>query len=335
MRALILAAGFGTRLGDLSEERPKPLFPVCDVPLIRYAIALLADHGICEVAINLHHRGELIEAELGDGSALGVTIHYSREETILGTGGAIRRLHDFLTEGGRSSFFVVNGKILIDVDLDTVRRLHEARDAAATMVLKETPDARSWGAIEMDDDARVTRIIEQGKPGTHLCMFTGVHLLSPRLVERLPVTGASDSIREAYLPALHDGDRIVGHRLEGYFHEHSTPERYLEGNWNALAGRAPLRYRHRLGPFDGIASSAEVAPTARLLSPYRIAEGAVVGDGASIGPYCVVGRHAMVRAGTTLERTVMWPGSTVEGAHTSAIVTPRGITAIPAAPGYR
>jgi mannose-1-phosphate guanylyltransferase len=327
MRALILAAGFGSRLGDLSSERPKPLFPVCDVPLIRYAIALLAVHDIREIAVNLHHRGELIEVELGDGSALGVSIHYSREETILGTGGGIRRLHDFLTEGGRSSFFVVNGKILIDVDLHQLRRLHEARDAAATMVLKETSDAQSWGAIELDDDDRVTRILEEGTPGTHICMFTGVHLLSPRLLERLPPTGESDSIRHAYLPALRDGDRIVGHRLAGYFHEHSTPRRYLEGNWNALAGRA--RLRHHPAPFTGIAPSAEVSPTARLMPPFKIGQGAVVGDGATVGPYCVIGRDAAVQSGAVLERVVVWPGSTVSGRHTAAVITPRSATSVP------
>ena len=81
-RALLLAAGFGTRLGTLSDERPKPLLPVCDIPLIRYGVALCRAHGIEELAVNLHHRGDLIEAELGDGRALGVSIRYSREETI-------------------------------------------------------------------------------------------------------------------------------------------------------------------------------------------------------------------------------------------------------------
>ena len=83
LRALVLAAGLGTRLGPLSDERPKPLVPVCDLPLIRYAIALLAGHGVTEIAVNLHHKGELIERELGTGADLGVSITYSREAEIL------------------------------------------------------------------------------------------------------------------------------------------------------------------------------------------------------------------------------------------------------------
>src|SRR5438105_11530769 len=100
--------------------------PVCDHALVRYAVALLHGHGVREIAVNLHHRGDLIEAELGDGRSLGVSIRYSREEPILGTGGGIRRIADYLTDGGQEPFFVVNGKVVIDVDLSRVLARHRA-----------------------------------------------------------------------------------------------------------------------------------------------------------------------------------------------------------------
>ncbi len=322
-RALILAAGLGTRLGSLSDERPKPMLPVCDLPLIRYAVALLAGHGVRELAINLHHRGELIEAELGDGSALGVNIRYSRETTILGTGGGIRRIADFLTDGGREPFLVVNGKILIDVDLTEVLARHRATGASATMVVRETPDAANWGAIEVAGDGRVTRIIGTGTPGAHVCMFTGVHVLSPQLVARLPPEGESDSIRQAYLPALTDGERIEGYLYDGYFHEHSTPARYLQGNWNALDGRA--RLRHPPGPLTGADATARVDPTAQLRPPYRLSAGASIGRNAIVGPHVVVGKDAEIAPDLRLERVVLWPGARCDRSLTDAIVTPRGV----------
>lgn len=320
-RAIILAAGLGTRLGALSDERPKPLLPVCDIPLIRYAIALLAGHGITELAINLHHQGDQIERELGDGAALGVAIHYSREEIILGTGGGLRRIGDWLTQNGRESFFVVNGKILIDVDLTAVRARHQATDAAATLVLKETPDAAKWGAIEVDAAGRVTRILDSGTPGARACMFTGVHLISPRLLARLPESGESDSIRQAYLPALAAGDRIEGHLLDGYFHEHSTPARYLQGNWNALAGRAHLR--HPPGPLTGADDTATVEGT--LIPPYRIGPGARIEAGCTVGPDVVIGARSRVRSGARLARVVALPDSVLTGSLENVIVTPRGV----------
>ncbi len=298
-RALILAAGFGTRLGMLSDERPKPLLPVCDYPLVRYALALLRGAGIAEIAVNLHHRGELLRAELGD------EVRYSEEETILGTGGGIVQLGDWLTRGGRDSFVVVNGKIVTDLDLAAVVTQHRARDAAATMVLRETPDAARWGAIETDDDGRVSRIIGDGRPGAHVCMFTGVHVLSPRLIARLPATGESDSIRQAYLPALHAGERIDGVRHAGYWHEHSTPQRYLQGNWNLLSGKVTLP--HPPGAIRAVAPSARVE------------------DGAVLGPEVVVGARSVVHAGARLDRVVVWPDSEVRGEVHDAIVTPRGV----------
>jgi NDP-sugar pyrophosphorylase family protein len=289
------------------------MFPVCDIPLIRYAFSLLRGHGVGEICVNLHHRGELIEAELGG------EVIYSREEVILGTGGGLARMGDWLTRGGRDPFFVVNGKLLVDADLHLLRERHQRSDAAATMLLRETPDAARWGAIDVNDDGRVTSIIGQGTPGAHSCMFTGVHIFSPRLLARLPASGESDSIRQAYLPALAAGDRIEGVLLDGYFHEHSIPARYLEGNWNALRGRARLRYPP--GPFTGVDGTVH----GEVTGPVRVAREAVVEAGARVGPDVVVGRGATVKAGARLERVVIWPGATAEGELRDAIVTPKGV----------
>ncbi len=301
-RALILAAGLGTRLGGLSDERPKPLLPVCDIALIRYAVALLRGAGIDEIAINLHHRGELIRAELGDG------FHYSEEPTILGTGGGIAKLANWLTAGGRDSFVVVNGKIVCDIDVGATLRHHDATNATATMVVREVADAQKWGAIDVGADGRVTGIIGQGSPGAHACMFTGVHVLSPKLIARLPPTGESDSIRQAYIPALLDGERIEAIRYAGYWHEHSTPERYLQGNWNLLSGSVNLTY-----PPSEIRA---IAPTA------------IIEPGAQLSAQVVVGARSIVRAPARLDRVVVWPDSTVDGELSDAIVTPKGVTAV-------
>lgn len=316
-RALILAAGLSTRLGPLASERPKPLMPVCDMPLLRYAIALLRAHGTTEIAINLHHLGDLIVEELGDGRALGVSITYSRETEILGTGGGIKRLAPFLTREGRDSCFVVNGKILIDVDLAAVRALHEKLDAVATMVIRPTPDAEKWGAIDSEGD-RVVGMIGRGRKVDARAMFTGVHLVSPTLIGALPA-GVSDSIRQAYIPLMEAGAPIGAYRLAGYFHEHSTPRRYLDGNLNALTGRATIR--HAPGPLVGVDARAKVGSGVTIDAACCIGAHAVIGAGAVIA-HSVVGHDATVAPGVRLERVVVWPGARVEKSITDSIVTP-------------
>jgi len=130
-------------------------------------------------------------------------------------------------------------------------------------------------------------------------------VLSPRLVARLPSTGESDSIRQAYIPALLDGERIEAIRFAGYWHEHSTPERYLQGNWNLLAGSVTLT--HPPAPLRAVSPSAIVTP------------------GAQLSPLVVVGARSVVRAGAKLDRVVIWPDSIVDGEITNAIVTPKGV----------
>jgi NDP-sugar pyrophosphorylase family protein len=313
-RAFILAAGFGTRLGALSDERPKPLLPVCDIPLIRYAVALLAGHGIRELVVNLHHRGEQIAAELGNGARFGVRIAYSREERILGTGGGIRRALGLL---GNEPFVVINGKIVFDLDLGEVLARHRASGARATLVVRPDPDAARWGAIDAPDEGGPIRDLLGA--GAH--MFTGVHVLDPALVAELADDGAERCIvRQGYVPWLARGVRLDAYVARGYFMEHSTPERYLAGNFNLLGGGVTLR--HPPGPLVGVDPAAEVHADARLVAPVRVAAGARVGAGAVLGPDVVLGAGATVAPGTRLARTVVWPGTSVDADADGAILTP-------------
>ena len=324
-RAMILAAGFGTRLGALSDERPKPLLPVADVPLIRYAIALLVGHGVRDIVINLHHRGDLIVDELGDGGSLGARIVYSREDgTILGTAGGMRRALPLLGGEGGGTFLVVNGKILIDLDVHALLAQHRASGAAATLVVRPDPEARRWGAIDAPSEGGTIR----GLLGEGDFMFTGIHAIEPSLIARLPDDGVERCIvRQGYVPWLAEGVPLGAFVQRGYFMEHSTPERYLQGNVNVLRGVASIR--HAPGALVGVEASAHVDASATIVPPVRIGPNATIGAGAVIGPDTVVGAGAEVAAGVVLERTVVWPKSRVETSATSAILTPRAKLAVP------
>ncbi len=319
MRAMVLAAGFGTRLGALSDELPKPLLPVADAPILRYGLSLLAGHGFREVAINLHHHGDDIIDELRADSPVAIT--WSREERILGTGGGLRRMAGWLSDGS-APFLVMNGKLILDVDLGALVERHARSGAVATMVVREVADAEKWGAVDLDERGRVLRILGSGAEGAaaRRTMFCGVHVLSPSLLARLP-EGESCVIRQGYLPALAAGERVEAVVYDGYFAEHSTPERYLDGNFAVIDGSA--RLRHAPAPRDGVDETARVAESAALVPPFRIGPGAVIGEGARVGPYAIVGGGAEVAAGARLARTVVWRGARVTGEVEGAIVTRR------------
>src|SRR5690349_12281894 len=134
MKGFILAAGFGTRLWPLTEDRTKAAVPFLDRPLIGYSVEYLVSHGIRDITVNLHHQPDSIRRALGDGSEFGAQITYSFEEEILGTSGALDRVRDALAD---EDFVVINGKIVTDIDLHEAIAAHRKHDAIATLVLRE------------------------------------------------------------------------------------------------------------------------------------------------------------------------------------------------------
>jgi NDP-sugar pyrophosphorylase family protein len=322
MQVMLLAAGRSTRLGELGTVLPKPLVPICGYPAITFALALCRRAGLTDVVINLHHHGELIRRELGDGAAQGVSIRYSDEPDLLGTGGGIARARPLFLPG---PLLVMNGKVVAGIDLAQVVAAHRAAPSGtvATMVLRQDPGLDQWSPVGVDDTGRVVSLRRQRTEHTPVGsisdrMFTGIHILEPALMDRLPA-GVSDVIGEAYIPALLAGDRIQALTMTGYFAEHSTPERYLEGNLAVL--RNPALVGTPPGPLVGIDPAASVHPGARIVMPVRIAGSAVIEEGATIGPDAVIGAGARVLSGAQVERSVVWAGATAGGEVRGRVVT--------------
>src|SRR5205807_1427263 len=209
MRAMVLCAGFGTRLRPLTDKIPKPLVPLCGLPLLRYNFALLKNAGVEEIVVNTHHLGRVMEQGARDlARELGIALHVSHEEKqILGTGGGVRRAEKLL---GSGTFYLLNGDMIFDVDLGAALAAHRKAGAVATMVLAPYPRGATYGAVEVDVGMNVRRIAGRGaapEPALIRAHFTGVHILEPPLIARLPAEGESDINRTAYVRAIHDGAR--------------------------------------------------------------------------------------------------------------------------------
>lgn len=328
-RAMLLAAGLGTRLGPLSDERPKPMLPVCNLPILRYGVALLVGHGIRDIVINLHHRGEIIERELGDGSALGARIRYVHETTILGTGGGLKNALPLLDpEGTDEPFLSLNGKLIFDVDLHALLAAYQrAPDALGMMVVRRVPDAQAWGAVQVDTSGPVPLVRDVLGQGEH--MFAGVHVTRPSVMRRLP-DGEACSIRQGYLPWLRNGETVAAFVAgDGYFAEHSTPRSYLQSNLDLLDG-ARLRFppvTREGGALAGVDPGVRVHETAEIVAPVCIAAGAEIGAGAVVGPHAVIGEQAVIEPGARIERVVVWAHAraTRDRAYRSCIVTPQAV----------
>ena len=308
MKAVILAAGFGTRLWPLTEDRTKPAIPFLNRPLIAYSVEYLAAHGIRDIIVNLHHQPESIRRALGDGSAFGVKLHYSFEEEILGTSGAIDRVRDELLD---DDFIVINGKIVTDIDLHAAIREHRERDAIATLVLKENaarehfsvvetderrwitcfagfPDAVSAEAVAPDGSAKVVTV--ERSP----LMFTGIQVLSPRIFDYVPRHCFSHSTIHVYPRAIDKGEAVVAHLTQGNWFEMSTLDRYLE---------ASLTFMKKAG--DAVIQGAGCAIEAGASVEGAVLWERVHVEGGARLRHVVIGDDVRVPAGAVIENAVV------------------------------
>ena len=247
MRAMILAAGLGTRLRPRTDSVPKALTPVAGRPLIEYPLRFLRAQGIRQVVINVHHLGEQIQATLGDGRALGIEIFYSREESLLDTGGGIKHAQALLG-GGR--FVVINGDTIMDLDLAAVSDFHARKGAAVSLVLRRDPEAGRFGVIETDDDGRVRRFLGIPSKGTQTppskplapCMFTGLQIMEPEVFAFMPPGGAFSTTRDTCPRMLAAARPLFGFIHDGPWIAVDDPAGLSRADEMIRSGRMKLTY---------------------------------------------------------------------------------------------
>jgi NDP-sugar pyrophosphorylase family protein len=217
VKAIVFAAGRGTRLGSLTAERPKALIEVGGVTLLETVLSRLRDAGAREVVINLHHFAEQIETFVHTHAGFGLKISYSRETELLDTGGGLKQAAPFFSDG--QPFWAHNVDVLSDIDLGAMLRAHFERGALATLAVKTRPTARP---LLIDDDNRLCgriasdreRVVRRPFAGTLQPVgFCGVHVLSPEIFPRLSETGAF-SIITSYLRLAAEDATIFAHRVD-------------------------------------------------------------------------------------------------------------------------
>ena len=228
MKAMILAAGEGSRLRPLTLTCPKPMLPVAGRPGLEWIVLWLRQYGIRDLVINLHHRPEAVQNHFGDGSAYGIHITYSVEQAILGTAGGVKRVEPLLTE----SFIVVYGDVLTDLDLDALIGFHQRQSAEPhiTLSLYHAPNPTECGIVGLDATGRVTRFVE--KPAADEIFSdlanAGVLIMDPQLMRYVPADTFYDFSNDLLPDLLAKGLPIYGQALpeETYLIDIGTPEKY-------------------------------------------------------------------------------------------------------------
>lgn len=228
MKAIVLAAGRGERLGSLTEAAPKPMLPIAGRPLIGYVLDLLAKSQVQEVFINLHHHPDALRTYCGDGAAWGIRITYAVEPELLGTAGALRNFRRHLD--GEPFFVVYGDNYYADCDLAFLWEFHHQHKALATLALFEKDDVTGSGAVGIEADGRITHFVEKPPPSAALGRFVngGLYVVSPLLLPLLPTDVPCDFGYHVFPRLLAAGVAIYGRVMEGTVFGIDTPDLYRE-----------------------------------------------------------------------------------------------------------
>jgi len=227
MKAMVLCAGYGTRLGELTREIPKPMLDLNGRPMLAYILANLKRHGFDEIMINLHFKPELIRDYFGDGSKFGLRLSYSDEPELMGTAGGVKKVEAFLK--CEEVFLVHYGDVVTDQDFSAMLRFHREQEALATLLLHQR--AQSNSIVSLDGESRIIDFLErptaEARRGIESpWVNSGVCLCAPEILEAIPPCTACDLPRDIF-PKVIGTRRLFGFPLAGFRCAIDSPERLL------------------------------------------------------------------------------------------------------------
>ncbi len=315
---MILAAGLGTRLRPITYDRPKPMVPVLNRPVMEHIARLLSRHGFTEVIANLHWFPELIRGHFGDGSQFGIELSYSQEEQLLGTAGGVRRAAGFLGD----SFLVISGDALTDIDLAAMRDFHVSHDGIATLATKRVEDTSQFGVAITGPDGRIQGFQEKPDPAEALSDLAncGIYMFDSEIFEHFPGEGRVSRIAGPddppgftdwamdVFPSLLDSDiPFYSHEIEAYWNDIGNLDELRQGSIDALTGEVEVDPgAPEVSP--GVRAASDLGG-AEVEAPVLIGAGVEIGAGVRIDGPAIIGDGSRIGVGSRISNSILLPGA--------------------------
>jgi mannose-1-phosphate guanylyltransferase len=285
MKAMVLAAGLGTRLKPITFELPKPMVPVLDRPVMAHITGMLEAQGFDELIANLHYYPDTIRDYFGD------RLTYRFEEELLGTAGGVRNVADFF---GDDPVLVISGDALTDTDLNALLERHESAGGIATLTVKKVPDTREYGVVIHDSDGRIQGFQEKPDPAEALSDLgnCGIYCFSPEIFDYFPDEPFADWAKDVF-PALLENDvPFHVHEIDDYWNDVGSLDELRQGTWDALEGKLKINLDEGSSAPEGVevvgdepvwvGRDVRFGDGVRLMGPVAIGDGCVIGDGVSL-----------------------------------------------------
>ncbi len=301
-----MAGGEGSRLRPITANRPKPLVPIGNRPIMEHIVELLKRHGITNVVSTIHYLADEIQSYFDDGADFGISMQYSVEDTPLGTAGSVKKAEPLL---GREPFIIVSGDALTDCDLTSALEFHRAKKSMATLILSRVPNPLEFGVVITDEEGKVQRFLE--KPSWSEVFSdtvnTGMYILEPEILDMMEPGKIYDWSQDIFPELLRQEKPMYGYVMDGYWCDVGNLGQYREAQEHLLSGVTHL-------PVQGnedtegiwIGQNAVIEEGATLVPPCLIGRNSKVKSGARVGPYTVIGDNTLIENGALVERSVIW-----------------------------
>jgi len=319
MRALILIGGQGTRLRPFTCDIPKPLLPIVHQPLLHYQFQVLKRHGIRDVVLCAAYQADAFRRALGDGRRFGLKLHYVRERSPLGTGGAVRNASGYADE----TILILNGDLLNAMDISAFVRSHRESHADVSVALTRVKDPTLYGLVETGDDGRIKRFLEKPSWDEITCntVNAGAYLFEPEIIKLIP-DGVSYSLERGLFPyLLQNKYRLNGFVIKGYWIDIGTIENYLQVHLDILRRQTPfalkgLKRRRSFLTAPGVRLGKDIEHEGT--GHVALGQGTQVDSyvrfygSVAVGPNCHIGQGAVLDHCVVLGKTKIGKGARLE-----------------------
>lgn len=311
MRAMVLAAGVGSRLEPLTNQVPKPMVPVANRPVLEHIVALLKKHGITEIYSNLHYLPDSIREYFGDGSKFGVNLKFLEEVELSGDAGGVRTCRKELSQG---PFLVLMGDLLTDVNLTEIIEQHKSKKALATIALKQVEDVSHFGVAVTNADGFITGF--QEKPQAHEALSnyasTGIYVLEPEVFNHIPASGSYGFGRQLFPQLVADGFSVLGAPIDGYYwSDVGTIKQYRLSNFDVLQGGTNIDIPGKKTDFGYVQESAVIEPDVKIEGRLLLGMNSRIKSGVTIKGSVLIGDNCTIGENVQIEDSLVWSNSQV------------------------
>lgn len=307
MKAMVLAAGLGTRLRPLTGSISKPMAPIVNRPVLYHILRLLKRHGIDEAVANLHYHPHAITNYFGRGQRVGIELRYSLEPQLVGTAGGVKAMQRFLSDG---TFLVISGDALTDLDLTKLIQQHRDSGGIATLALKRVEDPSNYGVVIRDkENGRILGFQEKPEPGEELSNLCncGIYIFEPAVFDHIPKDTFYDFGKQLFPEFVTRDIPFHGFEIDGYWNDVGSLEEYRVGNFDALTGKVKVEIPGKeREPGIYVGKGTRISRTAKLIAPILLGDYCRVGENASLTGPLVIGDHSIIEKGAALEGVIKW-----------------------------